>query len=768
MNSASAVIICLAYILGLLFTAQPDVGGYGVLGLGIVAALVVFLPLPGGSRGWKSPSTALVWVVAGFVGLAASFYLQWRMPQPGPNDISRFVPGSDGSHMEQLVKVWGIVKSVPRVTRSEKGQFWLEVTQLEILPDPKQGRESKENQPVSGKLYVTVPLLQATGRHPGQVVAVTGKLYAPKGPSMSGGFDFKAYLAKEGCFAGLAGRQVDPQEGNSREVWGLWQVNRRILQSQARWLGVPAGPLLTGMVLGGRGVDLPNEVKDKFVQVGLAHVLAASGFHVSLLLRLVLDLTKRFSLRMQFAGGVGALVFYVSLTGLQPSVLRAAVMGLGALVGLLYERQVKPLGALLIAAVLLLLWNPLWIWDVGFQLSFLATLGLLVTVPAIMKRLDWLPTPLASEIAVPLAAMVWTLPLQLYVFSQLASYSIFVNAITSVIISPITIGGFISGVAGLVWPPAGSAVAWVLYYPLHVLMVIVRFFSELPGSEVATGTLSPIQLLLLYGALVMVWLVPWWHQGRRWVLIMLFAVGLVVVPVLQARGTVVQVTVLDAGGAAVLVAEDKGEVTVISSGDENTALYTVMPFLRQRAINQIDWGIAPTGIGPRSGWYLLWDKVGVTNLVSPEPPTASLQSVLDESPIAYQKLDVGKEAKLGLVGVKLVNGSPLVMQLQIGDKSWLWLGNLNISEQTKLVRGVNLPRADVLWWLGNQLAQELVDVVGPSVAIASNSPDEETPDHLGTVNSKIYSTAEVGAIVWTPGDGFTTNLEKMENSDPLF
>ncbi len=768
MNSASAVIICLAYILGLLFTALPGVGGYGVLGLGIVAALVVLLPLPGGSRGWKSPSKALVWVLAGFIGLAASFYLQWQTPKPAANDISRFMGSSDATNMEQLVKVWGIVKSVPRVTRSEKGQFWLEATQLEILPDPKEGRESKGNQPVSGKLYVTVPLLQATGRHPGQVVAVTGKLYAPQGPSIPGGFDFKAYLAKDGCFAGLAGRQVDPQEGNSREVWGLWQINRRILQSQARWLGVPAGPLLTGMVLGGRGVDLPNEVKDEFVQVGLAHVLAASGFHVSLLLRLVLDLTKRFSRRVQFAGGVGALVFYVSLTGLQPSVLRAAVMGLGALIGLLYERQVKPLGSLLIAAVVLLLLNPLWIWDVGFQLSFLATLGLLVTVPPIMQRLDWMPTPLASAIAVPLAAMVWTLPLQLQVFSQLAPYSIVVNMITSLLISPITIGGFISGVAALVWPDAGSALAGVLYYPLHLLMAIVKFFSQLPGSEVATGTLSLIQLLLLYGALVMVWLVPWWHQGRRWVLMMLFAVGLVLVPVLQDQATVVQVTVLDAGGAAVLVAEDKGEVTVISSGDENTALYTVMPFLRQRAINQIDWGIAPTGIGPRSGWYLLWDKVDVKNLASPQQPTASLQSVLDEIPITYQKLEVGKEAQFGLVGMNLVNGTPPVMQLQIGDKSWLWLGNLNIKEQTKLVRGGNLPRADVLWWSGNKLAQELVEVVAPSVAIASNSPDVETPADLGTVNSTIYSTTEEGAIVWTYGGGFTTNLEKMENSDPLF
>ncbi|MCZ0902100.1 ComEC/Rec2 family competence protein, partial [Microcoleus sp. HI-ES] len=95
----------------------------------------------------------------------------------------------------------------------------------------------------------------------------------------------------------------------------------------------------------------------------------------------------------------------------------AALMGFGTLFALVLNRQVKPLGLLLIAATILLLVNPLWIWDLGFQLSFLATLGLIVTTPPLMAKLDWMPPAIASIVVVPIAASVWVLPLLLYVFS---------------------------------------------------------------------------------------------------------------------------------------------------------------------------------------------------------------------------------------------------------------------------------------------------------------------------------------------------------------
>lgn len=815
MTSVSLIVICLAYIVGLLMTAVPY-GGYGVLGLGVAIAAIVSLPLPVRFRNLRNNVKPAIWLTAGVMGLVASFYLQWRTPTPAPDDISKFLSLVNPENQEQvaapLATVSGKVLATPSLTRSEKVRLWLKPTHLQIVVAEKEINDEQNDEQnsdldsycsvaeevsveepdtkllkydcqVSGKLYVTVPLLQGTGRYPGQLLTVTGQLYEPKAAANPGAFDFKAYLAKEGCFAGLAGRYItaSPETGLREETrfpqpsWGLWQVRRRIVKSQTRWLGVPHGLLVSAMVLGRLAVDLPFDIRDEFIQVGLAHVLAASGFHVAIILSLVQVLTSGFSDRLKLGNGTTVLIAYVCLTGGSASVWRAAFMGFAALFAPVMQRRVNSLGCLLLAAFVLLLINPLWIWDLGFQLSFLATLGLLVTSPAVMKRLDWLPTAIASLIAVPIAATIWVLPLLLYVFSQISTYSILVNIITSFLISWITMGGFISAVLGAVWPIAGSAVAWLLYYPLELLILIVRFFSQLPGSLISTGTLSLVQMLILYGLIIFLWLVPWWHKGRRWVWAFLFAIALLVVPVWHRQTTVFQVTALQTNGQPVLVIQDQGKVTLINSGDQNTARYTILPFLRQQAINQIDWGIATSSPGSRSGWYLIMQQVKIKNFASPGTLNATLTSVVQDRNVSYQVLPVGKILPAaGSTSVKLLQDQPAVVELTIGNQTWLWLEELNQSEQSQLLQNKSLLRPEakplqVLWWSGQPLKADLLIALKPEVAIAtSENVDEETAAILTEVNTPIYSTERDGALQWTPDQGFFGVSEDIDRSDSLF
>lgn len=809
MTSASVIVICLAYIVGLLMTAVPY-GGYGVLGLGVAIAAIFFLPLPVRWRRLISQVKPAIWLTAGVIGLLAGFYLQWRVPVPAVNDISQFLSLVNPENPEQLVRVSGKVISPPSLTRSQKIRFWLQVSDLEIVVEKNytetenQADTQRENQPnyqvdsycsveeeisvekpgtqllkydceVRGKLYVTVPLLQGTARYPGQWLIVTGQLYEPKASANPGGFDFKAYLAKQGSFAGLAGREIHSSEDNINQQWGLWQIRRRIVKSQTLGLGVPHGPLVSAMVLGRLAVDLPFDIRDEFIQVGLAHVLAASGFHVAVILSLIQVLMRRFSDKIQLGNGTTVLVAYVFLTGGSASVWRAAFMGFAALLAPVMQRRVNPLGCLLLAAFVLLLINPLWIWDLGFQLSFLATLGLLVTSPALMKRLDWLPTEIASLIAVPIAATIWVLPLLLYVFSQISTYSILVNIITSFLISWITIGGFISAVLGAVWPIAGSAVARLLHLPVEVLILIVRFFSRLPGSLISTGTLSVVQMLILYGLIIFLWLVPWWHKGRRWVWAFLFAIALIIVPVWHRQTTVFQVTALQTNGQPVLVIQDQGKVTLINSGDENTARYTILPFLRQQAINQIDWGIATSSPGSRSGWYLIMEQVKVRNFASPGTLNATLTSVVQDRNVSYQVVPVGKILPAaGSTSVKLLQDRPALVELTFGNQTWLWLEERNQSEQRQLLQYKSLPGTQgkplqVLWWSGEPLKADLLMALNPEVAIAtSENIDEDTAAILTAANISIYSTERDGALQWKPYSGFVSAIEDIDRSDSFF
>ncbi|NJK54372.1 MAG: DUF4131 domain-containing protein, partial [Leptolyngbyaceae cyanobacterium SU_3_3] len=318
-------ILGLAYILGLLSTGIPWGGGV-VLGLGVAAAI----GLPRWRRGRFS---ARIWLIAGVVGLVASLYGQICVPQPSAFDVSRLMAATVGQ--KQPVTVSGKVMEMPRLTRRGDAQIWLETRQVN-------GAESAKISPdrVRGKIYATVPLLQATGVHPGQTIAITGSLYLPKPATNPGGFDFAKYLAQAGCFAGLRGRSLQGiEQGNS---WGWWAIQQRIVRSQIDWLGSPEGQLVSSMVLGSRVVDLPYDVKDQFIRIGLSHALAASGFQVSLILGVVLALTKRCSERVQAGFGFSALLIFLGLTGLQPAVLRAVIMGTGLLIGIVMKRNIKP------------------------------------------------------------------------------------------------------------------------------------------------------------------------------------------------------------------------------------------------------------------------------------------------------------------------------------------------------------------------------------------------------------------------------------------
>ncbi len=718
MGFTAATVLCLAYMVGLLATAIPW-GGWIMLAAGGGMAIAL-------RRFWRVGPKSQIWLIAGILGLAATLYFQMRLPQPQATDISKLLTDQDPS---LKVIVTGQVTSLPRLTRSQKSQIWLHAQQIAPIGDGK---------PVTGKLYATVPTDAGSQLQPGQLVRVGGSLYLPDSAANPGGFDFKQYLQEEGSFAGLLGDQVEmlkPAAG-----WGWWQVQQRIVQSQLQGLGDPEGGLVSSMVLGGKAVDLSYQVKDAFMRVGLAHALAASGFQTSLILGVVLALTRRCSERVQFAIGTLALGSFVGLAGLQPAVLRAAIMGFGGLVALVMNRKVKPLGSLLVTATILLVINPLWIWNLGFQFSFLATLGLLVTVPTLTKRLDWLPSAIAPLITVPIAAYLWTLPLQLGAFGVLSPYSIPVNLITTPFISLISLGGMVSALAALIWSPAGSALAWLLKYPTQALLAIVHGFAQLPGNAYAVGTIPAITVIGLYGLLALLTFHPKWQ--RRWWLgamtvLVLFAT------LLWSGANLTQVTILAAARDPVMVIRDRGRVTVINGGDAKTAQFTLLPFLQKVGINQINWAIAPDSKSAAAGWQALSQSLPVKS------PTA---------------LPPNQQVRFGAVEATLIQNNPTIAQFTIQNQSWLWLNSLSAEEQTSLLQSGTLPQAQVLWWVGKTLNPELLQRIQPKVAIATAATlSPETIAQFQTAGIPLYYTGRDGAIQWTRAQGFQTTVDSSDN-----
>jgi competence protein ComEC len=750
-------LFCCAYIAGLLVSAFSW-GSLLLLGIGLGAAVLRSPQALQRSRQWRIPippawwrgPTSRDWIIAGGVSLLAVFYLQVAQPYPAFNDVSRLVPSTQTS---AIAEVTGLVQSRPALTRRGTAQIWLTA------------QRAKTSEPiaeaVSGTVFVTVPYKAAETIHFGQTVTIAGILYKPQRVTRPHGFDFATYLSQEGAFSGLKGTQIRvEQEGSS---WGGWAIRQRIVRSLQQGTGTRTGSLLGALVLGKDAADVPYDLKDAFIQSGLAHALAASGFQVSLILALVLGLGRSLSTSGQVLLGGGALLLYGLLSGAEASIVRAILMGFASLLALWLGRKVRPVPALLIIATLMLIFKPLWIWDLGFQLSVLATLGLIVTASPLATLLDWVPPTLASLLAVPLAATLWTLPLQLYVFGVLPLYGLVANVMTALLLSVLTIGGFISSLAALVWPLLGSGLAWCLFWPTQLLMFVVQSVSQLPGNALALGSISLFQLLALYGCIISVWLVP--QIQKQWRLVTAIGFLLIVIPVWQTQTQRFVVTVFDQTRTPMMVIQHPQGTVVVNSGDRLNVSQSLVPFLQQEGINRIDWAIdtnaTPTA---QSGWMALLKKMPIQVLSRTIPQAVDgVQSQRQPQ----QQLEVNPQERLTLGPIQMVlwRTQPATLELQIGPQRWLLVDGSTETDFAAWLTTVQIPSMQVLWWRGQSISPKLVEQLHPETLILSGRRiDGEAIASLKQIVPNVFWTERDGTVQWTPQQHFTGTVNPGENN----
>lgn len=785
-----AAIFCLAYLLGLLFTGIS--GTVAGIPIGAIVLLIIAITIAFSIRRiWRMAPAPGVWLAAGIVGMAAVLYFHIRLPEPSTADLCHWVATESGSQATvcqplpnakaeiKQFQVQGQVISSPRLTRSDRLQFELAAHQIGVLADA----GPFPSQPVTGKVYVTIPKVAGEQLYPGLTVTIEGSLYRPKPAANPGGFNFEQYLAQQGIFTGLNGNSLEYPAADKPDPPLFWSIRQRIVQVQERGLGNPEGALVSAMVMGKGAVDVPYAIQDRFKQTGLAHALAASGAQVSLLLGVILSLTPRFSNKLRFGLGSAILLLYLGLTGAEPSVLRAGVMGFVSLIALLADRKVKPVGALLFAATVLLLYDPKWIWNLGFQLSFLATLGLLVTLPVISRWLDWMPSALAAMFAVPLAATVWTLPILLGGFGVLSPYSLAVNVLVSPLITIVSIGGMISAAITFLHPILGSLSASCLYYPAHWFIQIAEIGSQLPGSSFAVGIIQAYQILLLYGLLILIW--RWQRLHRFWAVGLLLGIGLVAGPASYNAAHLTQMTVLATSAQPVLVVQDRGKVGIVHSGEVKDVEFAVLPFLQKQGVNHLDWAIAPS---VNLTEIAAWQKLLATNPIdrfysSPDsgtPPSESLPaasvpiSASTEPSQSLQStyadllrqvkrqqgvalpLSIAQRLQLDAVITEYQLTKPDVLQLQVANRTWLWLDGVpSFNRQADLAQ--RLGSVEAIGWSGKALNPKLLAKVQPKIAIVfGRSIDPATEQWLKQHQVQIHRIDQAGALQWRPQAGFSS------------
>lgn len=386
--------------------------------------------------------------------------------------------------------------------------------QAQELVLPAEGSTPAETIRVRGGVLVRLP---AQGLQYGDRLTLRGLLAEP--PAL-GDFSYREALARQGVGSLLlepaeVTRLAGPQPGTGL-LAAVYRLRLRAYALINQLFPQPEAALLNGILLG-LDRDLPGPLAEAFKVTGTAHIIAISGFNISLLSGLFYALFRRLFPRWgAMLGAVLATTAYTLLVGAEPPVARAAVMGALVLFGREIGRPSAGLNSLGFAAALMCLPNPDLPWDPSFQLSFGATLGLILYAGPLQRgfaRLAarWFGEPAARRIAGPvgeyllvtLAAQLTTFPLMAAHFGRLSLITLLANPLVLPPQPLVMILGGLAVIAGLVWQPLGQGLAYLAWPGTVYTVRLVSWLGSLPGAGVEIREFGLLQTLGYYAVLLL-------------------------------------------------------------------------------------------------------------------------------------------------------------------------------------------------------------------------------------------------------------------------
>jgi len=428
--------------------------------------------------------------VAWFFWFAVLFFAVWRYGTSLPADT----PDKIWHHNGQSVSLQGFVANEPDI-RDAKQKLEIEVEKISQLP----GRK------ISGKILVTTDLYPEYKY--GDELELACEL---KRPEKINDFSYDRYLARYNIYSVCYWPEIKISygKGGSWFYGKIFALKKRLTGLIDAGLSEPAASLARPIVFGGqRGLE--QKIRDDFQKTGLTHIMAVSGFNVSILSVIVMSVLLAIGVgrRYAFYLAVAILAAYVVLVGLPASALRAGLMGFLVLWALKLGRLNKITNSLALTAAVLLAFNPKLLRDdVGFQLSFLAIAGLVYVYPILGAVWEKFKLPkfkgLSDALLITLAAQVFTLPVLAYNFSQISLIAPLANlaalwavpALTILILAALPLAALMPGLSVLFFLPSLALAKYIL--------LVVRLMAKIPYAYLEIGYLSWLGVAVYYGAVI--------------------------------------------------------------------------------------------------------------------------------------------------------------------------------------------------------------------------------------------------------------------------
>ena len=358
-------------------------------------------------------------------------------------------------------------------------------------------------QGTAGKILVTADIYPEY-RY-GDLLKISGTLQAPEAFD---GFDYPDYLAKSGIYSTMKQPQLDKiasGKGNAVIAF-LFGAKHRLELGIEQSMPSPQDNLLEAILLGDQtklsgcsakevqaatdAGDRCAKLKEQFNIAGLRHLAAVSGEHITIMTEVLMVLLLGVGLwrGQAFWGTLAFIWLFIAMIGLPASAVRAGIMGTFMLLAQKIGRPADAFRIVVIAATLMVLQNPLVLrFDAGFQLSFLAVIGMVFLAKPIEARLRFIPKTswldMRGALSATLSAQILTLPIQIFSFGYISTYAVFANLLAAPVVPFITIFGFVLAIVGA----ASSWLAWLVMFPMWLaltyVLFIAKFFTDLPDSS---------------------------------------------------------------------------------------------------------------------------------------------------------------------------------------------------------------------------------------------------------------------------------------------
>ncbi len=625
----------------------------------------------------------------------------------------------------------GRIVSVPSSSDKTKAKFFLET-------DSVNGNE------VHAKTFVTVSgdenFLKTLNI--GENISLKGKLRKPFYATNPSQFDYSRYLRNFNAFTTIYAKSSDVKilSGKTSFKWRFLQslnnTRNRVLDVHSKYLKSPNLEVLGGIVFGDDAVSPPEYIKNSFINSGLLHILAASGMNVAFIYTFWFFILRFFGVpfKPRVFSGMLVVILYTLMTGLGASVIRAALMLLFVLAGKLIDRDAHSVSLLSLVAVIMLIYNPAYINDVSFQLSFLVTFGLLTTSSVVSKRLDFIPNWIKVPVLIPIVAQLWVAPIQMFYFNTFSLYSVFANISTVSLLSVISFCGFVSSVISVI--PAFADFTcrifdFFLNYLLNILIFISDFFANMKYCLIQTTHPNLFQLFLYYVMLISVTCLLKFEKYKHCavsVLVISLILGLTTIKPISHNLEIIAFDVQNADSFLIKTPEnryfiiDTGKAPYDSGNSQ--AKIIMLKYLKDRGIKNLEGVIVTHFDNDHSGGtpdIISGTKTKTLYLNSRNAETATAKKIFSTAKKINQKFVIAennkeiynekdltiKTFKADIKGKDESNGNSIITLLSYKGFDMLFMGDAGIDAFNQVKK--DIPRNVEVLKVGHHGGPQVVD-----------------------------------------------------------